>query len=149
MRSLIRRLSLVGAVLLTGCGGVRQRLAEEAYLQQQLYDYAYDVPLERLWAEAKAITGARGNGEVAEDGVRTLSIPALAPDAPLLQLRGWTSEGRSHLHILRVYEGAWASRPEDAGARVVDLELKLLERFHPEAARRFQDGARLAGARAR
>jgi hypothetical protein len=96
----------VGAVLLTGCGGVRQRLAEEAYLQQQLYDSAYDVPLEQLWAEAKAITGARGNGEVAEDGVRTLSIPALAPDAPLLQLRGWTSEGRSHLHILRVYDGA-------------------------------------------
>ncbi|MCY1020420.1 hypothetical protein [Pyxidicoccus sp. MSG2] len=152
MRLLLRRLCLTGAVLLAGCGGIRQGLAEEGYLQQQLYDYAYDVPLDSLWTGAKELTG-RGE-EATEQGVRTFSVPALngegdVPESYGLLLRGWESEGRSYVRVFRVRQGDPAPNLSDPAARAVELELRLLERFHPEDARRFQEGARLAGQRAR
>lgn len=158
MRHVLRCLSLAGFVLLVGCGGVRQRLAEEGYLQQQLYDYAYDVPLDSLWTEAKAVTGVEHGEERSEDGVRVFFIPARpgaaegdsAPQAlPGILMRGWERDGRGYVHIFHVRYGAPAPRFDDLGARAADLELKLLARFHPEDARKFQEGARRAGQRAR
>ncbi|MFP2930569.1 hypothetical protein ACLESO_36305 [Pyxidicoccus sp. 3LG] len=154
MRLFVRCLSLMGVALLAGCGGLRQGLAEEGYLQQQLYDYSYAVPLDSLWAEAKAVTGASGGAEGTEGGVRTLSVSARQGDAQApgslgLHLRGWEADGRAYLHIFRVRHGDPMPQPADLSARAADLEMRLLERFHPEDARRFQEGAHRAGARAR
>lgn len=65
-----------------------------------------------------------------------------------LLVRGWEAEGRSHLHIFRVSQ-AQPPPPSDLGSRAQDLEMKVLERFRPEDARRFQEGAKQAGQRAR
>ncbi|WP_164009470.1 hypothetical protein [Pyxidicoccus trucidator] len=154
MRLFVRCLPLAGVILLASCGGLRQGLAEEGFLQQQLYDYSYDVPLDSLWTEAKAVTGALGGEEGTEGGVRTFSVSARMGDAHEpgssgLHMRGWEVEGRGYLHIFRVRYGDPAPHPADLSARAVDLEMKLLERFHPEDARKFQEGAHRAGQRAR
>ncbi|XXF80003.1 hypothetical protein P2318_09695 [Myxococcaceae bacterium GXIMD 01537] len=154
MHPLLRCLALAGVVLLFGCGGYRQALAEKGYLQQQLYDYAYDVPLNDLWAEAKAVTDSSGRGEKDTEGVRTLTVfrgngQTLEPGASGFLLRGWEAEGRTYLHIFRLQLDEPPPPPSDLGARAADLELKLVERFRPEDARRFQEGARQAALRAR
>ncbi|WP_120545797.1 hypothetical protein [Corallococcus terminator] len=158
MRHVLRCLTLAGVVLLVGCGGGRQRFAEEGYLQQQLYDHSYDIPLDSLWTEAKAVAGVAHGEERSEEGVRVFFIPArmgaaegdTAPqELPGILMRGWERDGRGYLHIFHVRYGAPVPRSDDLGARASDLELKLLARFHPEEARRFQEGARRAGQRAR
>ncbi len=121
----MRLLCIAGFLLLAGCGGIRQGLAEEGYLQQQLYDYSYDVPLDRVWAEAKALAGS--GEEAVEQGVRTFSVAARkeegdVPGAYGLLLRGWEAEGRSRVHIFRVRYGDPVPHLSDVEARAAELE---------------------------
>ncbi|NBD11075.1 hypothetical protein [Corallococcus silvisoli] len=158
MAPVLHRLFLVGVLLVMGCGGLRRSLAEEGYLRQQLYDYSYDVPLDALWGEAVAVTARAASakewteGTRSAEGVRTFAVnfPGAKADSlgeTGLLVRGWEAEGRSHLHIFRVSQRR-PPPPSDLGSRAEDLEMKVLERFRPEDARRFQEGAKQAGQRA-
>ncbi|MCP3100465.1 hypothetical protein LZ198_16470 [Myxococcus sp. K15C18031901] len=140
-------------LLASGCGGIKQMMGEEEYLRQQLYDYAYDVPLDALWTAGLALAAEVKEESRPEDGSRTAIV--LVARTHLgervlrrLVMRGWEDEGRSYLRFFEPWSAA-VPVPDDIGIRDVETELALVTRFHPEDAERLRAGGRRAGQQAR
>ncbi|WIG98724.1 hypothetical protein [Myxococcus sp. SDU36] len=154
MGLLLRGLLVVAVSCSAGCGGLRHTMGEEEYLRQRLYDYAYIVPLDTLWEEAKLLAESVRDESRTEDGVRTAVVSlrrGLRGDETSLDelfMRGWEEGGRSYVKFFAVGHGL-AAHPYDIGVREVNAELDLLARFAPADAARFREGARRAGQRAR
>ncbi|NVJ19634.1 MULTISPECIES: hypothetical protein [Myxococcus] len=149
-----RCLLVVSLLCATGCGGIRHMMGEDEYLRQQLYDYAYDVPLDTVWEAGKQMAESVHSESRSEDGVRTavVSIRRVVwrdeTAIQVLYMRGWEEAGRSYVKFLSGGHGP-SMQPHDIELREVTAELDLLTRFAPEDAAKFREGARRAGQRAR
>lgn len=149
-----RCLLVVSILCAAGCGGHRHMMGEDEYLRQQLYDYAFDVPLDTLWEAGKQLAESVQNESRSEDGVRTavVSIRRVVwrdeTALRVLSMRGWEEGGRSYVKFFSVGHGP-SLQVHDIAVREVTAELDLVTRFAPEDAAKFREGARRAGQRAR
>jgi len=151
-------------VTLAGCAAIRDSQARQKVLREEMTNFTYAAPIEKVWPEAKAMFAQKGL-DVIEDredrgsGAYLFTTPwqfVRSSDSPLVErhrfvVRGVKLDGGAKIEIIRIDQNRTAGEPwtEGNSRRDIYTELELVKRVEPGRAQEISAKALAAGQEAR